>query len=419
MSVEPARLYSALLNSGLQQKDPALYQVINQLIGLMISLANQIDTLTANSSSGSSSTTNITNNIINQLLDGGESNNSEDSLIPGPIGLPGKDNSNNLPVFLSNENDNSDIIIVPGPKGDIGPVGLSNNNSPVFISNENNENDDILVIPGPKGNDGNVGSPGIPGFLLNDEVRETEVIAFLTLLIAAITGSGTTGNLAKWASGTSLTDGPAASNVPLLNAANIFTAAQAISVANGVSSALSARFNSSNPLMGLIIANSNGFVYLGYNTVSQVSSDIPKYDINGFAAQLRLDNGAFHFSNAPSGTAGAVITLTERWGININGDWTFGASVHIADSSGVPTIASGFGSSPSIVGNDYAFAITIGSISSSGIVNFGHTFTNPPIVVVSANTGITLSITSISTTQVQITYSAVTTGIIYVLVRGY
>lgn len=36
--IDPARLYSALLNTGLQSKDNPLYQVIRELIGLVINL---------------------------------------------------------------------------------------------------------------------------------------------------------------------------------------------------------------------------------------------------------------------------------------------------------------------------------------------------------------------------------------------
>lgn len=50
--IDPTRLYSALLNSGLQNKDPALYQVIYQLIGAISKL--KLETLGSSSSSSSS-----------------------------------------------------------------------------------------------------------------------------------------------------------------------------------------------------------------------------------------------------------------------------------------------------------------------------------------------------------------------------
>jgi hypothetical protein len=38
--LDPARLYATLLNTGLQQKDPALYQLIRSLIGEIVTLSN-------------------------------------------------------------------------------------------------------------------------------------------------------------------------------------------------------------------------------------------------------------------------------------------------------------------------------------------------------------------------------------------
>lgn len=43
MSIDPARLYSALLNTGLQQKDNPLYQVIYNLIGTLISIDKKVN----------------------------------------------------------------------------------------------------------------------------------------------------------------------------------------------------------------------------------------------------------------------------------------------------------------------------------------------------------------------------------------
>lgn len=39
--IDPARLYSALLNTGLQSRDNPLYQVIYQLIGLVVNLKSE------------------------------------------------------------------------------------------------------------------------------------------------------------------------------------------------------------------------------------------------------------------------------------------------------------------------------------------------------------------------------------------
>ncbi len=47
---DPARLYTALLNTGLQQKDPALYQVIHDLIAQVINLAANQSSVNSSSS---------------------------------------------------------------------------------------------------------------------------------------------------------------------------------------------------------------------------------------------------------------------------------------------------------------------------------------------------------------------------------
>ncbi len=76
---------------------------------------------------------------------------------------------------------------------------------------------------------------------------------------------------------------------------------------------------------------------------------------------------------------------TLRWGVNAAGDFTFGTSSYIADSSGTPTISTGFGTSPSIAGTDYAVVVTLGSGGPvSGTVAFGHTFSHAPACVATA-----------------------------------
>lgn len=112
-----------------------------------------------------------------------------------------------------------------------------------------------------------------------------------------------------------------------------------------------------------------------------------------------------------------------RWGINSSGDTTFGASSHIADSNGTPTIASGFGTSASVLGNDYAMVILPGtSSSSSGVVNFGHTFNTAPVAVATRNItdgGVVSCSTSTTALTLAYTGGSVTNLPIYVLVRGY
>lgn len=93
MASDPARLHSLLLNTGLQIKDNALYQVINQLISSIISVTKSQATIGINSST-----------IVT---------------IPGIIGPPGMDG-------LDNESDFSGISgIIPVGANPTNLVGLS------------------------------------------------------------------------------------------------------------------------------------------------------------------------------------------------------------------------------------------------------------------------------------------------------
>ncbi len=93
------RLYSALLNTGLQTKDTPLYQVIYQLIGAINTLGKGI---TGGSSGGGGSTT-----IIVQGTQ-------------GPMGQPGQDGLDGSDGFPG----------VPGPAGSAGSNGMV----PYFIA---------------------------------------------------------------------------------------------------------------------------------------------------------------------------------------------------------------------------------------------------------------------------------------------
>mgnify|MGYP001562406919 CR=1 FL=1 len=96
------RLYSALLNTGLQIKDNPLYQVIYQLIGAVNEIANTLGATGSSGGSGGGTTINNITNIFQQLgLDGG-ADAGDDSLIPGPQGIDGANGM--VPYFIaSNE----------------------------------------------------------------------------------------------------------------------------------------------------------------------------------------------------------------------------------------------------------------------------------------------------------------------------
>lgn len=78
MSIDPSRLYTALLNTGLQRKDNALYQVIHDLIKTVTSINIQINPINP----VPSPTPIITN--VTQLLGSFLDNNGEDTLISIP-----------------------------------------------------------------------------------------------------------------------------------------------------------------------------------------------------------------------------------------------------------------------------------------------------------------------------------------------
>lgn len=109
--INPARLYTLLLNTGLQQRDNPLYQVIHDLISALSSTNSQV---TASSGQGI------------QGIQG----------LPGFHGLDGLDGDDGLPGF-------SGPIGPIGPSGSIGPYGLDGIDGEDGIS--------IPGIPGPRG----------------------------------------------------------------------------------------------------------------------------------------------------------------------------------------------------------------------------------------------------------------------------
>jgi hypothetical protein len=91
IKTDPSRLYTALLNTGLQQKDNPLYQVIHDLIGQLVNV-NKVTNIIGGG--GSSSVINQTT-IIQQLLDSSSENeNGNDSSWFMPANMASKYESN-------------------------------------------------------------------------------------------------------------------------------------------------------------------------------------------------------------------------------------------------------------------------------------------------------------------------------------
>jgi hypothetical protein len=112
---------------------------------------------------------------------------------------------------------------------------------------------------------------------------------------------------------------------------------------NNAFNAIQARYNSSNPLIGFGIANSNGYAYLGFNTKSKTTSDTATYEITNTATQLRMDAGQFRFNIAASGTAGADITFTQAMTLDASGRLLVGSTSAFTDLTGSKEVKIGDG----------------------------------------------------------------------------
>ena len=162
MAIDPARLYSALLNTGLQTKDNPLYQVIYQLIGLVLKSSSSSSSF----SGGSSTTINITQ--VSGGPPGADGVDGEDgSSIPGVRGLDGVAGAAGPigPVFFIEdglEGEPGLNIPVPGPTGGIGIQGNPGVTSIVLITEDGVDGQDS-VVPGSQGIQGIQGVQGPPG----------------------------------------------------------------------------------------------------------------------------------------------------------------------------------------------------------------------------------------------------------------
>lgn len=198
-----------------------------------------------------------------------------------------------------------------------------------------------------------------------------------------------------------LSDG---TNVALLNATNIYTGTNQSQVPTTATQ--NAYF---------VFTNTGGSTFVGNDNSTGAA-----FNTGGNYAGVLYTNstGGLGIETAGATAIRFLTNATLRWGINAAGDWTFGASSHIADSNGTPTVASGFGGAGTIVGTDYAFKVT-GGAATSGTVNFGHTWTTTPVCVATGETSGASGLTvSTSTTQIGLSYTS-PTGTINVLCRGY
>lgn len=96
---DPSRLYTQLQNTGLQNKDQPLFQLINQMIGAMVAI-NKLQNASGGSGGGSSST--VISQIIQQLSFGSDSDSGGEIGPPGINGIPGEDGANGMvPYYIA------------------------------------------------------------------------------------------------------------------------------------------------------------------------------------------------------------------------------------------------------------------------------------------------------------------------------
>ena len=94
----------------------------------------------------------------------------------------------------------------------------------------------------------------------------------------------------------------------------------------GAFNGITARFNSSNAPIAFGLANSNGFPYLGFNTIQANGLDTQTYSVNNFASRLDANGGGFKFLIAPSGTAGNAISFTQAMTLDVSGRLAIGST---------------------------------------------------------------------------------------------
>lgn len=111
MAIDPSRLYQQLLNTGLQNKDNPLYQLIRELIRILSSLTTTVTGLTPGS--GTTNTFNITNQILGGVaFENGE--NNEPAIMSVPAGAAGSDTDREWSVLTNGDATNPELIFAGG-----------------------------------------------------------------------------------------------------------------------------------------------------------------------------------------------------------------------------------------------------------------------------------------------------------------
>jgi hypothetical protein len=195
MSYDVNRLQSLLLNTGLQNKDTPLYQLLFLLIKSLGSISTGTTEVTQNITQN---VTNLSQNNqfleLNELLEEGQ-------FIPGPAGNPGSTGSNGIDgnpgvnILVSDGLDAEMLPIIPGP---VGPAGANGSNGTpgtngITVVFEELADPELIVIPGTRGIDGVSGTNGLPGPVIygvdGDPGEDAQIIQITNNLNAPQTGS--------------------------------------------------------------------------------------------------------------------------------------------------------------------------------------------------------------------------------------
>lgn len=152
MAYDANKLFAQLQNTGLQNKDNPLYQLIYLLIQALGGTQGDVTRI-------SSLINNITNNtidssIINQfIMSGGDSGGDDGLIVPGPVGPTGATGSSGAtgpayPVFPFPEDgeDGNQYPPIVGPQGNPGTTGPTGPIAPMIPSNEEYHEENIIQV---------------------------------------------------------------------------------------------------------------------------------------------------------------------------------------------------------------------------------------------------------------------------------
>jgi hypothetical protein len=237
-------------------------------------------------------------------------------------------------------------------------------------------------------------------------VNQQGVITAGTATVAL--GTYATGTLARANGGTGVT--VSANNTVLLGTGTVWAPATIPDCQGGTLG-----FVQSTNLFACVTAVATSGTYsAGTAPAGMATGDVSAAESATTATYwLGSDANGFLFRN------GLTLQLTAGAGSSLK------LGANITDSGSVPTITSGFGTSPTIAGRDYAFLITLGSAAGNtgGVVAFNAAtaYTNAPVCEASAPAVGAPSVVTTTTTALTLVWSTGTyTGIpIHVLCRGY